>query len=361
MQKLPPVISVPTTRLSRFVRVARAAAVLASCVVITARGDSVKMANGELLQGTVIQETGEFIRFRSASFGEITIARTPGMEITRTPAALADASRSPAPATPKPLPSGPPEEPPTPPSLIRRTLGLSDRWSAEFEANLLIQNDTFHASSRGSELTIGYKVPNAEKPDQSRHEYGLFAAYNYDKVNDTVVGENSEIAFRYFFRPLSPWLLVSQADWMRDRINGIDSRSHIIAVPAYRLIDTKSTRLLAGVGPSFLSDSQIISSNPEVLHKESGFRFAFYQLLQHTITPGLTFRQTLLILSRPKDPTDTYNLRFEASLRRMLTPHISINLAYDYVRNDEEFILPNNSPFSSAAIATLKLTLGYRL
>jgi hypothetical protein len=45
----------------------------------------------------------------------------------------------------------------------------------------------------------------------------------------------------------------------------------------------------------------------------------------------------------------------------MLTPHVSINLIYDYVRNDDEYILPANSPFSSAAIATLKLTLGYRL
>jgi putative salt-induced outer membrane protein YdiY len=326
-----------------------------------ARADTIKTANGESLQGTVVQETSDFVLFRSASFGEIKIARTPGMQITRGAIGLADASKSAEPSAPKTAPSGPANEPPAPPSLIKRTLGLSDRWSAEFEANLLIQNDKFHASSRGSELTIGYKVPNETKPDQTLHEYGLFASYNYDKVNDTVVGENSEIAFRYFYRPISPWLLVSQADWMRDRINGIDSRSHVIAVPAYRMIDTKTTRLLAGIGPSFLSDSQIVSNGPTVLHTERGFRLAFYQLLQQTLSPGLTFRQTLLVLSRPKDPADTYNLRFDASLRRMLTPHVSINLIYDYVRNDDEYILPANSPFSSAAIATLKLTLGYRL
>jgi len=355
--KVPYLLSFQPIRFS----IALATAVVAGGNAVAVRADTIKTANGESLQGTVLQETAEFVLFRSASFGEIKIARTPGMQVTRGASSIADATKPTAPVAPKAAPSGPAEEPPAPPSLIKRTLGLSDRWSAEFEANLLVQNDKFHASSRGSELTIGYKVPNATKPDQALHEYGLFGAYNYDKVNDTVVGEKSEIAFRYFYRPISHWLLVSQADWMRDRINGIDSRSHVIAVPAYRMIDTKTTRLLAGIGPSFLSDSQIVSSGPTVLHKESGFRVAFYQLLQQTISPGLTFRQTLLVLSRPRDPADTYNLRFDASLRRMLTPHISINLIYDYVRNDEEYILPANSTFSSAAIATLKLTLGYRL
>jgi putative salt-induced outer membrane protein YdiY len=335
---------------------------------LSARADTIKMANGESLQGTVVQETSEFILFRSASFGEINIRRTAGMVIDRTsaPTATVAQSTSPAagtsaPATPAGPASGPAGAPPPPtPSLVTQVLGLSDRWSVELEANLLVQNDKFHATSRGTELTIGYKVPNATKPAQARHEYGLFGAYNFQKVNDTVVGENTEIAVRYFFQPISRWLLVSQADWTRDRINGIESRSHIIAVPSYRLIDTKPTRLLAGIGPSFLSDTQIVSTGPDVTHKESGFRLAFYELFQQTITPALTFRQTLLVLGRPRDPNATYNLRFEASLRRMLTQHLSLNLAYDYVRDDNDFILPDNTPFPSESIATLKLMLGYR-
>lgn len=338
-------------------------AAVASAFSTSLRADTVKMPNGESLQGTIIQETSEFVVFRSASFGEIKIARTPAMVVARTPATGTPAAVASAPAAPTApaAPAGPAGGPPPPsPSLVTQVLGLSDRWSVELEANLLVQNDKFHATSRGTELTVGYKVPNATKPAQALHEYGLFASYNFQKVNDTVVGENTEFAARYFYQPLSRWLLVSQADWTRDRINGIESRAHLIAVPAYRFIDGKRTRLLAGIGPSFLSDEQVVSDNPTVTHKESGFRLAFYELFQQTLTPALTFRQTLLVLGRPRDPNATYNLRFEASLRRMLTQHLSLNLAYDYVRDDNDYILPNNTPFPSESIATLKLMLGYR-
>lgn len=348
--------SIPSFRLAGLLAAVGACSITFA-LALSARGDTVKTANGETLHGTIIQTSEDFILFRSASFGEIKIPRTPGTEFTRAPVALAGAPAGPAEAPAGP--AGPP--PPPPPSLIKSMFSLSDRWSAELEANLLIQNDTFKVTSRGTELTIGYKVPNATNPAQPRHEFGLFGAHNFQKVSGTVVGENSEFALRYFFQPLSPWMLVSQADWTRDRINGIDFRSHVIAVPAYRFIDSKSARLLAGFGPSFNSESLIVSSSPTVLHQESGFRVAFYQLFRQTITPGLTFRQTLLILGRAKDPGDTYNLRFDASLRRMLTPHLSLSLSYDYVRNDNDYILPDKTSLPSESIATLKLMLGYRL
>lgn len=337
--------------------------VLGACAIpfalaLSARGDTVKTANGETLNGTIIQTSEDFILFRSASFGEIKIPRAPGTEFTRSSSsALAGAPAGPAGAPNSPA-SAPP---PPPPGLFRSMFSLSDRWSAELEANLMIQNDKFKVTARGTELTIGYKVPNATKPAQPLHDFGLFGAHNFQKVNDTVVGENSEFALRYFYQPLSSWLLVSQADWSRDRINGIDFRSDVVAVPAYRLIDSKSARLFAGFGPSFNSESTIISSSPNGLREESSFRVAFYQLYQQTITPGLTFRQTLLLLSRPKDPGDTYNLRLGASLRRMLTPNLSLSLSYNYLLTDNDYVLADKTPLPSESISTLKLMLGYRL
>jgi putative salt-induced outer membrane protein YdiY len=326
-------------------------------LAVLARADAIKMPNGETLRGTIVQETAEQVVFQSASFGELRIPRAPGMTLERSgslaPAAPAVASGStPAPAAP---PGGGPAGPGAePPSAVKRFLGLSDRWSLELEANLMVQNDKFHATAHGTELTIGYRVPNETKPTQPRHEYGLFAAHNYQKVNSTVVGENSEVAARYFYQPLSPWLLVSQADWMRDRINGVDSRSHVLAIPSYRFIDTPRTRLLAGIGPSYLSDTRLIPTGPTTTVKDTdaGFRVGFYELFLQTLTPGLKFRQTLVVLGRANDPSATYNLRFEASLRRQLTPHLSLNLGYDYVRDE-------NAAFDIESIATLKLMLGY--
>lgn len=357
--------SIPSSRLTGLLAALGACSIIFA-LTISARGDTVRTANGETLNGTIIQTTDDYILFRSASFGEIKIPRTPGTEFTRSSpsSALTGAPASPAsaPAGTAGAPAKPAgAPPPPPPGLIRSMFSLSDRWSAEFEANFMVQNDKFKVTARGTELTIGYKVPNATKPAQPLHDFGLFGAYNFQKVNDTVVGENSEFALRYFYQPISSWLLVSQADWSRDRINGIDFRSNVIAVPAYRFIDSKSARLFAGFGPSFNSESTIVSSSPNGLREESSFRVAFYQLYQQSITPGLTFRQTLLILSRPQDPSETYNLRLGASLRRMLTPNLSLSLSYNYLRTDNDYVLPNKTSLPPESISTVKLMFGYSL
>ena len=336
-----------------------------------AHADSIKMPNGEMLHGTIVQETPAEVTFRSASFGDLKIARVPGMEIARTgatesaagaktvaPAMSAGAATAPA-ATPTAAAAvaaaGPGGRPAPPPSLLQKWFGLSERWSLELESNLLVQNDMFHALATGTELTIGYRVPNETKPTQPRHEYGLFGAYNYQRVNTTVVGENTEVAARYFFQPLSRWLLVSQADWIVDRINGIERRIHVLGIPSYRLIDTPRTRLLAGVGPSYLSDTRLVPTSATTMSQQTvgGFRIGFYELFQQTLTPALKFQQTLVILSRAQDPASTYNLRVEASLRRQLSAHLMLNLGYDYVRDE-------NTVFDPESIATLKLMLGYR-
>ena len=350
---------------SRF-RAVRCVALAAALTFVfaAAHADSVKMPNGETLQGTVVQETAEDVTFRSVSFGEIKIPRVPGMEIARTgasePAPIAKTAApamtsgaAPAPVAAAPGRPGAPGTPP-PPSLLQEWFGLSDRWSLELESNLLVQNDKFHATASGTELTVGYRVPNAAKPAQPRHEYGLFGAYNFQKVNETVVGKNTELAVRYFYQPLSPWLLVSQADWIVDRINGIESRSHVLAIPSYRLIDTARTRFLIGVGPSYLRDTRLVPVSPTSTIQQTvgGFRIGFYELFLQTLTPTLKFQQTLVILSRAQDPASTYNLRVEASLRRQLTAHLMLNLGYDYVRDE-------NTVFAPESIATLKLMLGY--
>lgn len=332
-------------------------------LTLSARADTVKMPNGEILHGTVVQESADQVLFRSASFGEIKIPRARGLVLTRTDS-VASAPATPAPIVASaatgasPTPGGAaPGRPDAPrPSAVRQFLGLSDRWSLELEANLLVQNDKFNMVARGSELTVGYRVPNEAKPTQPRHEYGLFGAHEFQKVNNMVVGKNTEAAFRYFYQPLSRWLLVSQADWRVDRINGIASRSRLLTIPSYRLIDKPRTRLLAGIGPSYLTDTRLIPTGPTSTREDTdgGFRIGFYQLFRQTFTPALQFQQTLIVLGHPTEPSSTYNLRFEASLRRQLSAHLSLNLAYDYVRDE-------NPVFDLETVGTLKLMLGYRL
>ncbi len=330
-----------------------------ACISTLAAADTLKMPNGELLQGTIVRETADAVVIRSDSFGELRVTRTPGLEVHRTTAAPAPQSAAPAVAPS----AGATAQPQVNRSWIKTLLGLSDRWSAELEANLLFVSDTYRMSARGAEMTIGYKVPNPAKPNQPVHDYGLFGAYNFQKVDDFVIGDNAELALRYFYQPASSWLLAAQADWTRDQINGIESRTRALAVPAYRFIDTASTRFIAGAGPAFLSESLAIAGSPSSSDslRDHGFRAALYELFQHQIRPGLTFRQTLVVLARPSNPAETFNLRFGVSLRRRLTPNLSLSLSHDYVRTESDQVVPPGAKGSAESIGTTKLMLGYNL
>jgi len=315
--------------------------------------DTVKMVNGELLQGTIIEENTDYVLFRSTSFGEIKINRAQGLEITRiSSTASATKPNMVAPAVQISLPKSSPGAPVTP-GFLQKTLGLSDRWSAEIEGNMMQQKDRFNNRLQGLDFNLNYKVPNEEKPTQPLHEISLFSSYNFQKFDSTVVGQSLETVARYFYQPISSWLLISQADWKRDRINNIEARSNILAIPAYRFIDIESTRMLAGLGAGYHYDSRIApDSFGTKFNQVSGLRMAFYQLLRHKLAPKLTLQQTLVYLTNPIDPATTYNLRFQISLKRMLTEHVSLNLSEEYTRDENK-----DTPIES--ISLLKVMLGY--
>jgi hypothetical protein len=324
-----------------------------------ARADTLHMPNGEQLEGAVVSESADTIVFHSNSFGEIRVTRVSGLRLDRgaTPLpSVATATVNPAPAA-TPAPAGPsPQHPPArKPSWIAQALGLSDRWSLEFQANLFFLNSEYHLKNHAFESTLGYKIPTAGNPKLTRHEFGLFGSYERQMVEDTVVDEKSEVAARYFFQPGGRWMFISQADWSQDRLNSVEFSSNAIGVPAYKFIDRESTRLLAGVGPSLRAESRILTTpaGTTYLRDQTTFRATFYQVFQHRFTPLLTFRQTLLVMPRPDD-LSTYSLRFQASLRRMLTPHLSLNLDYDYVRDQ-------NDIFPLQSVGTFMLMLGYEL
>ena len=316
------------------------------------------MPNGEQLTGTVIEETAETVVFRSDSFGELRIARRPGVVLSRGESAPAPIAATPAavpPAAVSPAISAPPAPPPRKPSWIAQTLGLSDRWSLELGANLAFLDSEYQLRDHGYEATLGYKIPRANNPALTRHEYGLFGSYSLQTVNGTKVEEKSEAVARYFFLPDGRWIFISQADWAQDRFNSVEFSSNLIAVPAYKVVDHERTRLLVGVGPSWRIESRIMTTpqGTTFLRDENTFRSTLYQVFQHRFSPQLSFRETLLVMNPPED-FSTYSLRFQASLRRMLTDHLSLNLNYDYVRDQ-------NDRFPLQSVSTLMLMLGYEL
>lgn len=306
------------------------------------------MPNGEQLEGTLVRETAAEVVFRSLSFGEIRIARQPGLSLIRSGGPTAPATVAAA-VPPAPSPAPPPQAP----GWIQRSLGLSHRWSAECEANLLLLGAEHRVWNQELEATLSYRIPSPWDPSQPRHEFGLFGSHGFQEVDDTRVEEKSELAFRYFLHSASRWLLVSQADWQRDRINSVEARGNAIAAPACKLINRPATRLLLGIGPSYRAESRLVPapSGAPAIRAQQSFRAALYQVFHHSFTPRLTCRETLLLLARPGD-TATRSLRLQLSLRRRLTEHLSINLNFESVRDE-------NEEFPEQSTSTLKLTAGY--
>lgn len=313
-----------------------------------ARADTLRTPDGEQLDGTILQETAEAVVFRSRSFGEIRVVRQPGLVLTRTAGpASPRAAEVPVPTAP------PPVSPPPVPGWFQRSLGLSDRWTAELEANVFLLGAEHRVWNQEIEGTLGYRIPSAHDPAQPRHEFGLFGSYGFQEVDHTRVEEKSELAFRYFFHSAARWMIVSQIDWHRDRINSVDGCVNAIAVPAAKLLTRPTTRILLGIGPSYRFESRFVPAPAGVslLRDQRSVRAAFYQVFNHQFTPRLTCRETLLVLTRP-DQASTRSLRLQLSLRRQLTEHLSLNLNFEAVRDENEAFLEQSTN-------TLKLTAGY--
>ncbi len=297
------------------------------------------MPNGETLRGTVISATAQTIVFQSDSFGRLTIARSPSVVLDPS-----DAPPVPAPsaATAPPAPEARPEPPP---ALIQQMLGFSDKWSAEIQFGMSITNGQVNLRAYQTEATIGYKTPP--------HQYGLFASYQHQRVNGHVVDEATEIIGRYFYMPeKSRWLLVSQAGWMRDVPNLTDTRTDLVAVPAYRLLEREHQRFVLGLGPSYRSETRLVPTDDTLVPTDhDSFRVAFYQVFNWDIHPHLTLRETLLAQVDPSQ-TDNIGLRLDLTLSQALTEHLMLNLEYSY-------ILDENPLFEDQSIGTLNLMGGY--
>lgn len=312
------------------------------------RADSLRLPNGEQLEGTIVQETTEVVLFRSRSFGELRVARQPGLILTRSGGTALQVTT----ATAVP-PAAPPAPPPPAPGWVQRALGLGERWSVELEASLLLLGAEHRVRSQAIEGTLGHRIPSAQNPAQPRHEFGLFGSHSFQEVDQIRVEEKSELAFRYFFHSTARWIIVSQADWQRDRINSVESCANAIAVPAAKLIDRPATRFLLGIGPSYRAESRLTTgpARTTVVKGQRTVRVAVYQVFNHKFTPRLTCRETLLVLARPGEAA-TRSLRLQVSLRRQLTEHLSVNLNFEGVRDENEVFLEQSTN-------TLKLTAGY--
>lgn len=307
------------------------------------------MSNGEMLTGKLISQDGTTIVFESDSFGRLEIPNTATIKVTKTGAsgeksATSDSANLAAANVSTTKKNGPSES--AKPSWLNDISKNPDRWSYDLKIGLDFLQGEVELDSYNLETTLGYKI--------APHEFGLFAAYEETKLFDTDLARSTEYIGRYFYREEdAKWMLITQADWLRDRINLTEYRFNALGIPAYRFIDEEHHRLLLGVGPSYRNEARLVDNGgtnlDEVEH--SSFRIAAYQVFQYDLPPRWRFREALLIQIDP-DSSDNIGIRFDTMLSYDLTAHLSLNLKYEVVED-------TNEAFIDQTIRTLNLMIGY--
>ncbi|MDB4473541.1 DUF481 domain-containing protein [Opitutaceae bacterium] len=331
----------------RFIR--NAMGITIALFTTSAWADEIRMPNGEVLTGKVISQTEQTIVFDSDSFGRLELPNTPAINVTQSgaptkPPTSTDSVNQAA-ANVSTTKEGGPEES-AKPSWLNEISKNPDRWSYDLKIGLDFLQGEVELDSYTLETTLGYKI--------APHEFGLFAAYQETKLFDTDLARSTEYIGRYFYREDdAKWMLITQADWLRDRINLTEYRFNALGIPAYRFIDKEDQRFLLGVGPSYREEARLVDNGgtdlDEVEH--SSFRIAAYQVFQYDLPPRWRFRETLLIQIDP-DSSDNIGIRFDTMLSYDLTEHLSLNLKYEVVED-------TNEAFIDQTIRTLNLMIGY--
>ncbi len=317
------------------------AALLAAVVA----ADEIRMPNGELLTGKLISENETTIVFESDSFGRLELPKSPAIAITKAnPGGTPGGAASPA-AADVPATGNESEGDSGKPAWLQAISPHPDRWTYDLKVGLDFLRGEVELNSYNVETTLGYKV--------APHEFGLFGAFEETKLFDADLDKSTEIIGRYFYREEdAKWMLLTQADWLRDRINLTEYRYNFFLVPSYRFIDQEHRRFLVGVGPSYRTEARIVDTGDtftEVDHES--FRVAAYQVFQYNLPPRWRFRETLLVQVDP-DTSENLGIRFNAMLSYDLTEFLSLNLEYEVVED-------TNEAFIEQKIRTLNLMIGY--
>jgi len=322
---------------------------LITALTANAAESILRMPNGEILRGTIVRQDTEVIVFESDSFGRLTVPRTDGVALS---ADVPPIASSPSPPVAKtatsPGSSAADDEkngqaPPR--AWLAEALGLSKSWSGSMELGIDALNGEIDGRSYNFRTTVEYK--------KGPHEAGVRGTYSYRTVNDIPVIDSTEIIGRYFFLPEDKnWLLINQADWLRDPLNLVEHRTNLVGVPAWRFVDTKKWRFLLGLGPSYRAETRLVPDGTDLVETDhESLRGAFYQVLFWQIQPQLSLRQSLLV-QQDVSESENRSIRVDAGINRMLTEHLSLGLSYSLNEDD-------NAEFGNQRIATLTLMMGY--
>lgn len=277
-------------------------------------GDVLRLPNGEVLVGKVLDRNASVIVFDSQMLGRVSVPAA-GVEIQSSESVVAEKTQV-KPQSVQPAAAAMANRPQPEPSWIRKQFGLP----AAFGGNIDVGVDMLNADQE----VRNYRVEAGFSWKTETNEFATYHAYESMRVNNVQATKTHDEGLRWI-RHLPPrWMLLGQVDWRSDENQGVDYRVDAVFVPSFYFWKADRFQLLGGVGMSH-EWRRWMFVNTEL---DSHFNYAAYQVMRFKLTPTLSLRETLLAYM-DVDDTDNRRSVFDVTLRQRLSAGLSLMLNFN--------------------------------
>lgn len=250
-----------------------------ACTAI-AFADEVKLSNGDVLTGTIVETTDAGVVLDHPALGKITI---PKEQLATPPAAPeAPADQPPAPAVP--------ETPPAPPEQTSAIKVFFAGWNGKLEIGF--------SGSDGDSDTFNLRLAGELKRENDETRLKLDTAYFLSTSSGTQTENKFTAGVRHdWLIPDSPWFFFAEGRVDIDNFAGYDWRLSGAVGPGYQFVKNEKYELLGRIG---LGAYKEFGSNDNKIHPElvAGLEGLWNISANQKITGSIEVRPALDELSK---------------------------------------------------------------
>ena len=301
--------------------------VIAGMAVPVTRGaDELRFKNGDRLTGAVIEQTGELIRFRHATLGEVRIATAEAevVELSATP----PESLAGLPPLTEPAPPAPAVQPAASPAIKPAAMVASgarpdpSRWRGKIEFGFKQQS--------GATDSVDFSLRGDTERKISRNQYRATGRLLYGEKNDRKSADRYDASFRWRRDFEDDFFSQALTTYLSDQIKAIDASYEQNIGVGYRVLNRDRHIVNAGVGATG-QYRQAVGSDPNVQLLAEFFEDYTYKINgRFTLTQNSLVRWSDETTGPFADGRQNYKLQFDAALQGRFTDRLSLNLRFEH-------------------------------
>ena len=307
----------------------RTAALYAVIAILSSSlpADTLRLANGDVLHGHLLDHSHGEIRFSSPALGTLVIADSNATVELDAVQGTPRHSSAPLPAPPTPANARNQDA-----AAAKTASGKPPRWDSKIESGLIWQSGRRDSTDLNLRGESSYKTASNDIRFQGR--------YLYSRSSAVTLTDRTDAGLRWRRELDDTWFAQTNTSYLSDRVKGIDHNTEENLGFGYRLI--KSARTSASVGSGFTlqyRDAPNIDTGFSLLGElfqdfalKLNKRLEFGEEASALYSPSGRSMRTLANNQIVFIDTNAPNYRYGANafLRGKLTDVFSLNLRYEF-------------------------------